>query len=162
MAEDRPQDRSTGRGLVGVIVAAVVLVLGVAIAVAGSTAASRADDDLDEARAELPELQDERDAAVDERDAAEARLADAQSEVADVEARATTALDASTDLCDCDQRRSELFDTLRTAFDANDLASANAAIDELNAEGDTADTALATLREAAGTDLFGEPASTGG
>lgn len=138
--------RATGWGAATVVVAAVVAVVGLALAVGGSMAASRAETERDDARAELPTARDERDAAVDDRDAAEARLEAAQVQVAEVESRGDLALAASDDLCDCDLRRSQIFDRMRAAFDAGDLAGVNAAGDDLNAEALTSDTALQTLR----------------
>jgi hypothetical protein len=138
--------RPTGWGAAIVVVAAVVAVVGLALAVGGSMAASRADTERDDARAQLPGARDERDTAVAARDAAEARLSTAEAAVGEVESRGDLALAASDDLCDCDLRRSEIFDRMRTAFDGGDLAGVNAAGDDLNAEAVTFDTALQTLR----------------
>lgn len=153
-----PARRPTGWGAVTVVVAAVAVAVGLGLAIAGSVAASRAADDRDEARAALPGAREKRDTAVESRDAAADRATAAEATAAEAEGRGDLALAASDDLCDCDLRMSGIFDQMRAAFDAGDLSGANTAVDDLNAEALTAETALQTLR-ALDTAVQGVPAA---
>lgn len=154
------RERSTGWIKAVTIVGAAVLGLGAIIAVAG-VAASGDDSDVEEAEAALPGATEDRDAAVQERDAAEAALADAQAVADEATARGGVALDASNDLCDCDQRISGIFDDLSAAFAANDLAAGNAVGTELNAEVDAANAALSELQATGSGSVPGQPVGSG-
>lgn len=147
--EERPGRSFTGRLLL-VIAGAVVLVIGVAALVIGLQSAATATSDRDAAQADLEAAQSELAAAEEDLTAAQnelnAILAEANNAISDGEQAVTVA----SQLCDCDGRKTDLVTQWKAAADSGDLAAFDALAGEINAESDEANRLLVELRAALG------------
>jgi Tfp pilus assembly protein PilX len=123
-------------GVVGLIGAVVLLLIGIAVFALGTTSSSSATSDLDDAQAAA-------DGAEADLAAAEEQLADAEADLAKAADDAAVEIGTTSDLVtvadqlvESDQRLLDLLEQQRAAVDAGDFARADALTVQLEAEVD--------------------------